>query len=190
MTSKRLLIACATLVCLFVIAVQPQGDARHFAKEGLTFDYANGWTISDESNSDAQQLTLNRANSDAQLRVFAHRGKVDTPEKFAQAKKAFIEPYLKSVNDTFVQMGVSPQSTPAAIEIGGAQAEGVRLKASLGGEPGEADVFWVTLGNRVVILTFFGPDAELRKATPAWDLIRNSIKIEPPPPKASPTKKP
>src|SRR5207248_1226955 len=89
MTSKKLLTACAALVCLLVIAVQPQGDAKHFTKEGLVFDYANGWTIADESNTDAQQFTLNRSGSDAQIRIFAHRGKVDSPEKFAQAKKAF-----------------------------------------------------------------------------------------------------
>ena len=190
MKSTRLFMACAALVCLLVIAVQPQGDAKHFTKDGLVFDYANGWIIADESNTDAQQVTLNRAGSDAQIRVFAHRGKVDSPEKFAQAKKAFIDPYVKSVSNTFVQMGAKPETTPATSEIGGAAAEGVRVKASLSGEPGEAGVYWVTLGNRVVVLTFFGPDKALKQATPAWDTIRTTLKIEPPPPKASPTKKP
>ena len=189
MKSTRLLIACA-LVCLLVIAVQPQGDAKHFTKEGLVFDYANGWTIADESNTDAQQFTLNRSGSDAQIRIFAHRGKVDSPEKFAQAKKAFIDPYVKSVTNTFVQMGAKPETTPATSEIGGAPADGVRVKAALSGEPGEADVYWATLGNRVVVLTLFGPDKALKQATSAWDTIRTTLKIEPPPQKASPTKKP
>jgi hypothetical protein len=190
MTSKKFVIACAALLCLLVIAVRPQGDAKHFTKEGLVFDYANGWTIADESNTDAQQFTLNRSGSDAQIRIFAHRGKVDSPEKFAQAKKAFIDPYVKSVSNTFVQMGAKPETTPATSEIGGAAADGVRVKASLSGEPGEADVFWATLGGRVVVLTLFGPDKALKQATPAWDTIRTTLKIEPPPAKASPTKKP
>src|ERR1041384_995278 len=190
MKSTRLLIVCAALVCLLVVAVQPQGEMKHFTKEGLVFDYANGWIIADESNTDAQQFTLNRAGSDAQIRIFAHRGKVDSPEKLAQAKKAFIDPYVKSVSNTFVQMGAKPETTPATSEIGGAPAEGVRVKASLSGEPGEADVFWAMLGGRVVVLTFFGPDKALKQATPVWDTIRTTLKIEPPPPKASPTKKP
>src|ERR1051326_7963887 len=189
MKSTRLLMACAALVCLFAIALS-QGDAKHFTKEGLVFDYANGWAIADERNTDAQQFTLNRSGSDAQIRIFAHRGKVDSPEKFAQAKKAFIDPYVKSVSNTFVQMGAKPDTTPATSEIGGAPADGVRVKASLSGEPGEADVYWVTLGGRVVVLTFFGPDKALKQATPAWDTVRTTIKIEPPPAKASPTKKP
>jgi hypothetical protein len=188
MISKRVLISGAALLLFFVTAVS-QGDVKHFSKDGLTFDYTNSWSITDESNSDAQQLTLNRADSDAQIRVFVHRGKVDTPEKLAKAKSAFIDPYVKSVNDTFVQMGGKPESKPSKTKIGEVDAEGVQLRASLGGEAGEADVYWLPLTNRVVVLTFFGPDAALKRAAPAWDMIRNTIKIEPPQPKASPSPK-
>ncbi len=188
MISRRVLFSGALLLVVFVTALS-QGDIKHFTKDGLTFDYTNGWSITDESNSDAQQLTLNRADSDAQIRVFAHRGKVDTPEKLAQAKKAFIDPYVKSVNDTFVQMGAKPESKPAKIKIGEIQADGVQMRASLGGEAGEADVYWVPITNRVVVLTLFGPDAALKKAAATWDMVRNTIKVEAPQPKASPSPK-
>jgi hypothetical protein len=176
------LLTSVAVVCLLVVAAQAQGDVKHFTKDGLVFDYANGWTITEESNSDAQQLIFNQAGSDAQIRIFAHRGKIDAA-KLPEAKKAFIDPYLKSLNNTFTQMGAKPVSTPATAEIGGATAEGVRIKASLSGEPGEADVYWVMLGNRVVVLTLFGPDSALKKATPGWDTIRTTIKVEPTQPK-------
>jgi len=177
MTLSSALISCAALLLLFA-GVQAQGDTKHFAKEGLSFDYANGWTITDQSTSDAQQLTLTRADSDAQFRIFAHRGKVDSPEKMAQAKKAFIDPYIAATNNQFVQMGARPERGTASSEIGGATAEGVRLRASLSGEPGEASIYWLMLGNRVIVLTLFGPDKALKRATPAWDTIRNSLKLE------------
>ena len=188
MNLKTALFGCAALL-LLVVTIWSQGDAKHFSKDGLVFDYSNGWSIADESNSDAQQLKLNRADSDAQITVFVHRGKVDTPEKLAKAKTAFIDPYVKSVNDTFAQMGAKPESKPAKIKIGDVDAEGVQLRASLGGEAGEATIYWLPLGNRVVVLTFFGPDAALKRATPTWDMVRNTIKIEPPQPKASPSPK-
>jgi len=188
MISKRILFAAVVSLLVFGNALS-QGDTRHFAKDGLVFDYAAGWNLADESSADAQQLTLTRADSDAQIRIFAHRGKVDTPDKLAKAKTAFIDPYLKSVSDTFVQMGAKPESKPAKIKIAEVEAEGVQMRASLGGEAGEAGVYWLPLTNRIVVLTFFGPDAALKKATPAWDLVRNTIKIEPPPAKASATPK-
>jgi hypothetical protein len=190
MKSTKLLIASAALISLFVIVAQPQGDATHFSKDGLAFDYANGWSITDGSGQDAQQLTLTRANSDAQIVVFAHRGKVESPDKFAQAKKAFIDPYVKSMSDRFVQMGATPKSSPANSQIGGVPAEGVKISAALGGEVAQASIYWLALENRVVMLTFFVPDSELKQTTAAWDVVRNSVKIEPPPAKASPTKKP
>ena len=178
-------------VLVFGLAARAQTPGvKHFDKDGLAFDYPEGWTIEDQSNGDAQQLNLGRADSDAQIRLFVHRGRVDTPEKMAKAKAAFIDPYIASTNNIFTQMGAKAERSPATTQIGGAPAEGVRLRASLDGEPGEAAIYWVAVGSRVAVLTFFGPDAALKKATPAWDAVRNSLHVELPQPKASPAPKP
>ena len=189
MTSLRPCLILAAIV-LTALIVRPQGNAVHFEKEGLSFDYASGWTIADQSDSDAQRLMLTKANTDAQITVFVHRGRIDTPEKLAQAKKAFIDPYVKSVNDRFVGWGAKPESSPATSEVGGAAAEGVRIRASLGTDAAEASIFWAPLNGRVVVLTFFRPDDQNKQTMPAYDMIRTGIKVEAPSPKASPSKKP
>src|SRR5256885_12192178 len=124
------------LVALLVTALTahaqtPDANLKHFEKDGLAFDYPTGWTLEDQSTPDAQQFTLGRSDNDAQIRLFVHRGKVDTPEKMAQAKKSFIDPYIKSTNDIFVQMGAKPEQTTASTQVGTTPAEGVRLRASL-----------------------------------------------------------
>jgi len=154
----------------------------------MSFDYPAGWTLQDDTNSDAQQLTLARANNDLQIRVFVHKGRI-TPEKFPDAKKAFIDPYIASTVKQFVAMGAKPEQSPDSSEIGGVKAEGVKLAASLG-EPGAAKIYWAVVGQRVVILTLFGPDREIKQFTPAWDLVRSSLKIEDPKAAATPTPKP
>ena len=187
-TRAAIITAFAMLLVAALTTAHAQTPTQHYDKDGLAFDYPNGWTLQDESDKDAQQLTLGRSDSDAQIKVFVHRGKVDSPEKMAQAKKAFIDPYIKSTHDIFLQMGATPQQSTASMQVGAATAEGVRLRASLSGEPGEAAIYWLTVGNRVVVLTFFGPDAALKKAAPAWDSIRNSLHIAEtkPPEKAAP----
>jgi hypothetical protein len=174
---RAAIITAFAILLVAALTAHAQTPTQHYDKDGLTFDYPNGWTLNDESDKDAQQLTLGRSDSDAQIKLFVHRGKVDSPEKLAQAKKAFIDPYIKSTNNTFVQMGATPQQSTASMQVGTATAEGVRLRASLSGEPGEAAIYWLTVGNRVVVLTFFGPDAALKKAAPAWDTVRNSLHI-------------
>lgn len=191
MRLTRILTGCTALLLLFVSthAQTPAGDAKHFAKDGLSFDYPGGWSLVDESTSDAQQLTLRRDDSDAMIKLFVHRGKVDTPDKLAQAASKIVDPYVEYTAKQFVEMGAKPQRVPASIEIGGAPAAGVRIQAVLDGEPGEAAIYWTTVGNRLIVLTFFGPDKARQKATPTWDSVRNTVKAELPP-TAKPSPKP
>ena len=175
------------LLLLSVLSVSSLAqDIKTFNSGGVSFDYPNGWVMNDDSNSDAQQLTLARANNDVQIRVFVHKGRI-APEKFPDAKKSFIDPYIASTVKQFVAMGAKPEQSPDTTDIGGANAEGVKIAANLG-EPGAARIYWALVGQRVVILTIFGPDREIKQFTPAWDMVRNSLKVEDKStPKPSPT---
>jgi hypothetical protein len=167
-----------TLLCSLAALGQTAGSQKQFNKEGLAFDYPAGWELTDSSNSDAQQLVLSKDNSDAQIRVFVFRGLVDTPEKQKVARTKLVDPYLNATSSQFEQMGAKPTRVPATLQVGTLQAEGVRIQAVLDGDPGEAAIYWLTLGNRLVVLTFFGPDRALKQAAPAWDAIRNTLRVE------------
>jgi hypothetical protein len=180
------LIVVACLACV-VAAAQTPADAKNFTKNNLSFDYPNGWTLADDSNDDAQQLTLVRANNDIQIRVFVHKGRI-TQEKLPEAKKAFIDPYIAATTKQFVAMGAKPEQSPDTTEIAGVKADGVKISASLGGDPGAAKIYWALVGDRVVVLTLFGPDREIKQFSSAWDVVRNSLKIADP--KAAPQPSP
>lgn len=186
---KRLInfkvMAFIVLCCLVVMAQTP----KNFERNGLSFDYPGGWTLTDDSTNDAQQITLSKFDSDAQLRVFVHKGRI-SQEKLPDAKKAFIDPYIASTVKQFVTMGAKPEQKPDVSEIGGVKADGVIISASLGDEAGAAKIYWAIVGQRVVVLTFFGPDAQTKQLTPVWDLIRNSLKVVDPKATPSPSPKP
>lgn len=174
----------AAIVLVFSVAVTAQ-TPKNFTKDNLSFDYPEGWTLTDDSNSDAQQFTLSKDNSDVQIRLFVHKGRI-SPEKLPDAKKAFIDPYIAATAKQFVQMGAKPEQVPDTSEIGGVKADGVSINASLGGETGAAKIYWAVVGQRVAVLTLFGPDKQTRQHTPTWDLIRTSLKVQDP--KAAPPK--
>jgi len=182
MNSRIIISICLALV-LASLAIAQTSNNKQFVKDGLMFDYPTGWTLTDDSNEDAQQLTIARANADAQIRVFVHKGRI-APEKFPDAKKAFIDPYVAATGKQFVAMGAKPQQASDSTEIAGEKAEGVAITASLAGEPGAAKIYWALIGRRVVVLTYFGPDKDLTKFAGAWDTVRNSVKVEDP--KAAP----
>jgi hypothetical protein len=188
------LVAAFLLVCVVSASGQTaSSDGKQFNKDGLSFSYPSSWTFNDTSNADAQQMTFGRPDSDAQIRVFAFRTPIKTPEQLAEARKVLVDPYVNATFKQFQQMGASPQRATAASEISGTKSEGVRISASLDGEPGAAEIFWGTVGQRLVVLTRFGPDKALAKALPAWDEIRTTIKVEesqPKTPKPDATPKP
>ena len=181
----QLKLVALVFCCLLVTAQTP--DSKNFSKDGLSFDYSGAWELTDDSNNDAQQLTLNKANSDVQIRVFVHKGRI-TQEKLPDAKKAFIDPYIASTAKQFVAMGAKPEPVPETSEIGGVKADGTSINASLGGETGAAKIYWAVVGQRVVVLTLFGPDKELKQRAAIWDLVRTSLKLVDP--KAVPTASP
>ena len=164
------------LSVLSVLSVAQTSGVQTFNANGVSFNYPDGWTIYDDTNSDAQQITLARQKNDIQIRVFVHKGRI-SPDKFPDAKKAFIDPYIASTMKQFVAMGAKPEQSADSSEIGGTKADGVKISASLG-EPGAAKIYWALLGQRVVIFTIFGPDREIKQFAPAWDMVRSSLKVE------------
>lgn len=176
----------AIALCCALAAAQT-GDTKNFSKDNLSFDYPGSWQLQDSSDNDAQQFTLQKANTDVQVRLYVHRGHI-APEKLPDAKKAFIDPYVAATAKQFVAMGAKPEQTPDTSEIGGMKADGVNISASLGGEAGAAKIYWALVGQRVVVMTFFGPDKQMKQLAPGWDLVRTSLKIVDP--KAAPTASP
>jgi hypothetical protein len=173
------LVALVLACCIMGVAQTP----KNLTKDNLSFDYPEGWTVADDSNDDAQQFTLSKSDSDVQIRVFVHKGRI-TAEKLPDAKKAFIDPYISATAKQFVAMGAKPAQSSDTSEIGGVKADGVNISASLGGETGAAKIYWAVVGQRVVLLTLFGPDTQTKRLAPAWDMVRNSLKVHDP--KATP----
>ena len=174
--SRILQLKLVGIVFCCVLANGQTPGSKSFAKDGLSFDYPAAWQLKDDTTGDAQQFTLGKADSDVQIRVFVHKGRV-TAEKLPDAKKAFIDPYIASTTKQFVDMGAKPEQVADSSEIGGAKADGTIIKASLGGEAGAAKIYWALVGQRVVVLTIFGPDKQMKQLAPAWDLVRTSLKV-------------
>jgi hypothetical protein len=188
---KLFLLSTFLVFCgLSVAARTTLSDAKEFNKDGLSFSYPSEWSFNDASTADAQQMTFGRADNDSQITVFVFRTPLTTPERIAEAKRVLVDKYIANTAKSFEQAGAHPESSPATSEIAGTPSEGVKIRASLGGEPGMAEVESAVVGQRLVVLTFFGPDRALAKAAPAWDAIRTSIKIaEPAPPQPKPSPK-
>jgi hypothetical protein len=185
-----MLLAMVLFGGLSVSAQPAPSDNKEFNKDGLSFSYPASWAFNDSSDKDSQKMTFGRPDSEAQITVFVFRTPVTTPAKIAEAKRVLVDKYVANTKQQFQQEDPKMTSAPSTSEIGGVASEGVKIRASLSGVPGVADIEWAVVGQRLVVLTFLGPDRAVTKAAPAWDTIRNSIKVAEPTPQATPVPKP
>lgn len=191
-SSIRLIQLTAVLfICSLPLFAQ---NTKQFKKDGLSFNYPSNWQFNDVSNADAQDVQVGKSDVDGQIRVWVFRTPIDSPEKMTEAKKVLVDTYIAKTTKDLAQDGGKPQSAPATAELGTLKADGVKISASLGGEPGAAEIYWALVGKRLVVLTVFRPDRAVKQMAPAWDAIRNSIAVEEaaaaPKPSPTPTPKP
>ena len=182
------LIVCAAL--LFVASVQMQTpDAKHFEKDGLSFDYPANWQISDQSTQQMQYLQLAR-DGYAEIRVRVPREWLKTPEKEASARKLMQVKYVDDFALNVEQSGMRPRRSAVTTQIAGADADGARVRAVLDGEPGGMDSYFRIVSDRLVNLSILGSEKEITRSAPAWNTVCNSMKVAPPPqPTPSPSPK-
>jgi len=190
MYSRLLLILFIAGAVLTAIAAQDP-NLSHFAKDGLSFDYPENWQLSDQSTQQMQLLEL--IQGDTTIRIRSAREYLKTPEKEAQAKKLFQDNYVNDFFNQVQQAGMSPKRSAVTTQIAGGDAEGARVRAVLDGQPGGMDSYSRIVSDRLINLSIIGSEKDITKSSAAWDLIRNSLKVEGPPqpsPPATPSPTP
>ena len=191
MNFLRFLICVIFVALVAAIGLAQDPNVKHFEKDGLSFDYPANWQISDQSTGQMQFLELTQG--DVTIRVRSPREWLKTPDKEAHAKKLFQDQYVESFATQFEQQGMQPKRSAVTTQLGGGDAEGIRLRVVMDRQPGGLDSYYRIVSDRLVHLSVLGSERDIAKDAPAWDMIRNSLKVEPPPqlkPSPSPKGKP
>jgi hypothetical protein len=189
MNSHRWIIVAIALCLLTTIGLAQDPNVKHFEKDGLSFDYPANWQISDQSTGQMQYVQIAR-DGYAEIRVRTPREWLKTPDKEAAAKKLIQDQYVDTFAAQIQQAGMSPKRSTAATQISGTDAQGARVRAVMDGESGGMDSYFNVVSDRLVQMSIIGSEKEIAKSATVWDMIRNSLKVEPPPqPKASPSPK-
>jgi hypothetical protein len=178
-TSLRL--AVSILLTLSISAhLRAQGgnpQLERYSGGGVTFQYPSAWTLTDKSTSDNQHLVLEMKGTSAQIMVLVERVPSTQPGQRGAALRARTTKFADLMTDELKKTGSDVQRSETLTEAGGVQAEGIRLRAAPGGQPGSIEVYSFVLGGRIVMLTLLRPDTDASVATPAWAAVRSSLRV-------------
>jgi hypothetical protein len=164
-------------LCQLAFAQTPAQDLRHFAGKGLSFDYPAAIELEDRSGPNGQHLVI-QSKDKAQIMIVSRYVQIDSAEQLAAARHEVVDSFIETMWQQIHEQDPNLSRTPAQIEVAGQQATGVRLRAVLNNEPGNAEIYSLQLGRRLVLLSLIGTDREIAATAPAWLAIRRSLKIE------------
>jgi hypothetical protein len=163
-------------LCAASALAQASNDSsKRFEKEGVIFDYAPNWQVSDQRSGDVQQVVLAEKALDAQIMITVLRSPVTSPQEVESAKHAIVEPTIAMVLKQAYDAGINVDRTPIAGEVAGLPAEGMRLRFAVDGFPGATEIYWLVMDKQMVNLVFIRPEKTASQATVCWDLIRHTI---------------
>ena len=110
--------------------------------------------------------------------VVSRYEKITTAEQLTKARHEVVDAFTETMWQELAKIDPKTTRSPAQIEIRGTQATGVRLRAVVNEQPGNAEIYSLVLGRRLVLVTLIGSDKEIAAAASAWATIRGSLKIE------------
>jgi TonB family protein len=176
------------LSAIFILALsaspavaQSSADGmKTFAKDGLSFSYPSGWTLTDKSNAQAQHLILSQEKSSVIIMVVAYRELLTSEEQFYVAIRGITEPYVESIAKNFASSGRKVERDNPCIELEGVKVSGVQLHGFYQNEPSTGDVYYFARGRRFVNLIYIRADKDAPRGNGAWEAVHRSITIDKP----------
>jgi hypothetical protein len=160
------------------LAMAQESDLKKYAKNGVAFDFLDGWEATDQAGAGSQQISLANKETDSQILVIVLNQKIKTKDPLPELKKRVVDPWVTQLVHGYIENKIPLEQSPATTEIASQQAEGVRLKFFLDNQPGAGEAYWVLLDNRLVLTYFIRPDKTSEKAVRGWDVIRKSLHVE------------
>ncbi len=163
--------------CQLAAAQTTVPELKHFAVQGLSFDYPAANELEDHSSQAGQHLVIQGANK-AQIMIVSRYVQINSAAELAAARHEVVDSFVETMWKEIHEQDPNVSRSPAQIEVAGAQAVGVKLRAILNNEPGNAEIYSLQLGRRLVLLSLIGSDREIAASAPAWLEIRRSLKLE------------
>ena len=160
------------------LAQAPTHEALiRFEVDGLSFDYPATNDLDDHSTVSGQHLVI-QSKGQAQIMIVSRYAQIHTAEELAAARHEVVDSFIETMWQQIHEQDPNLLRTTAQIEVAGQQATGVRLRAVLENQPGNAEIYSLQLGSRLVLLSLIGTDREIAASAPTWLAIRRSLKVK------------
>src|ERR1051326_8657270 len=150
-----------SFILIFSLPIAAQTAAtRHFALDGVAFDYPAELTLTDRSTPQAQHLTITRPATSVLIMVIAYRDPIVSRDQLVAATKEITEPYINSLIEKLGTRKSPAKRDSVCGTIGDTSLGGIEVRGEMNGAPVTADIFAFPKGRRFTNLIYIRKDAE------------------------------
>jgi TonB family protein len=170
-------IVAFAMLSVVIANAQTGGSAtKHFEKDGLAFDYPDGWELTDSTSQGVRTVTLAWKGSVAQIVVNVQGGLTPNCDFLSERKKIAAAVTEKVAN----RIGAEParRALPVTAQTGGSDVEGTQLQGLVNGEPVTGAVYSTRLNQHYVSLIYIAA-ANDEPAKTAWNAVRKTFTVAP-----------
>lgn len=179
----RNIAGCIVVVLICSASSQSQSPApktQHYSRDGLSFEYSDGWSLKDNSNQLAQHLLLSRPGNASLIMVLAYRLLITKPEQLAEGRKDVTERFIEDAKRKLGAPAIKVQTSTAQLTVGEDTADGVILDGSIDGTETTAEVYSYLGKLRFINLAYIRSDKDSPQDDQSWLTVLRTLKIETP----------
>lgn len=179
MKSKyHIIILFVLLFCSAESGQTTNGNTKVFDKDGLSFSYAAGWELTDQSTAEMQQLKLTAPNSNALIYINSPIRPITTEAELKTAQTNIFDRFAANILQKFktenAASGVQEEAVCSALR--GKSRTGKILRGIYATQPTTAEIAAAIPEHRFINLVFIRGDAENDQLYSAWKTIIKTIK--------------
>lgn len=167
-----------TLLVMPASSSRAQTGVAHFSKDGLSFDYPEGWTLEDKSKDEIRHLVIKRPDGSVILMVVAQRDPLQDYTQLHASRDAITRPYVANIA-RMLNAEVSSDSGMQCMPVGESLAVGRRMAGRLGQEPSTGEVYAVAKEHLLIHLFYVRQDKDEASGAAAWKTLTDTLKVEP-----------
>lgn len=181
-------VVCAIAGCVVLVVIccasspaqSPAPTTQHYSKDGLSFEYGDGWSLKDNSNQLAQHLLLSRPGSSTLIMVLAYRLLITSPDQLVVGRRDVTERFIEDAKRKLGAPAVKVVTTTAQLTVGEDVADGVILHGSIDGAETTAEVYSYLGKLRFINVAYIRPDKDSPQDDQSWLTLLRTLKIETP----------
>jgi len=171
-------IVLIALLCFASFAQSPQSEIKHFAKEGLAFDYPAKWTLTDKSNSQVQHLILSNPENSVLVMVIAYRDLITQQDQVTYARENVTKPFVEQIVQKLSTSGTTPERDFVCVKVGTHDINGYRLRSVFNKEATTAEIYSLVVRHRFLNLVYIRSDKDEQQGASVWETVRSTLNIE------------